>query len=62
MLPGYGIERVGVYQSAKRASVDDEPGDESPKLSRRKDVHLKHGDWVRSNRLVPKSIDAQFGD
>lgn len=49
-------------QDTERAAVDDEPGDEGAELCRREDVHLKHGDWVRADGLLPELVDAQLGD
>ena len=49
-------------QDTEWAPVDDEPGDEGAELRRSEKVHFKHGDWVRPDRLLPQSIDAQFWD
>ena len=49
-------------QGAQRATVDHEPGDEGTKLCRRKEVHLKHGDGMRPNRLILEFVDSQLGD
>lgn len=57
MLPG-----IWMHQRTQRTPVNHQPGNKSPKLRRREDVHLEHTHRVRTHGLIDHTVDAQFGE
>ena len=56
------LVRVRVDERRQGASPDGEPGDESAKLGRRVEIHLKHGDRVRADSPIPDAVNPQLGE
>ena len=53
---------IRMYENAKLATPDDQPGDKGPKLRGSEEIHFEHCFRVRADRLVPDSVYAEFGD
>ena len=54
--------RLGLLYSRQGAAIDGEKRKECTRLVRSDGLNLKHGSWVRPNRLFPDPIDEHLGE
>jgi hypothetical protein len=56
------VVRIGMDEGAEGSAMHDEPCHECPELGGIEQVHFEHRKRMRTDGLVPKAIDAEFGD
>ena len=52
---------MGILYPRQGAAIDGKKRKDSTRLVRSEHIDLKHGGWVRANRVFPELFDAQLG-